>query len=168
MLDRGGPNYSSGFPMLVKCRDNKQTRKECQRLFRRRERLGGLHLSVAKSLSALRNMPVPHHNGGDRQFNRRSGCFRGARIHSKAIQNGMSRKDGRRNPLVLLERALAWNTQHDRSDDALRRAGPGKRCDRKLESDLCRPVCPSRVRGACGPHGGNRRNRTTAFSDVVR
>src|ERR1700680_3185200 len=114
-------------------------------------------LSLAKTLSALKNSSVHHQNGEDREFNRSSGCPKALGSSRVMIQNDRLHEKGQRKPLLFLERALTWITQHDRSDDVVRRAGPGKRCDRKSESGFCRPVFPSRVRGACGPHGSSGR-----------
>jgi len=77
-------------------------------------------------------------------------------------------KHGQRNPLVFLEGALAWITQRDRSDGAVRPAGPEKECDQEPLNEFCRPGFPSQVRDACGLRGSSGRSRKEGVSATFR
>jgi hypothetical protein len=124
-------------------------------------------LSLAKTLSALRNTSVPRRNGGDRELNRRPECPKAPGFSQVVIQNGRSHEKGRRNPLVFLERALAWITQRDRSDGAVHRVGPEKGCDLKSRNEFCYPVFLSQVPSEYDPRGSNEHIQKEVVSSAV-
>jgi YD repeat-containing protein len=64
-------------------------------------RLLSVLLSLAKTLSALKNTSVPRHNRGDREFNRRPECPKAPGFSQVVIQNGRSHEKGRRIPLCF-------------------------------------------------------------------
>jgi hypothetical protein len=62
---------------------------------------------------------------------------------------------------------LVRTPQLDRSGAGGLPIAPEKRPDPKLPNEFCRPASPSRVREACGPHGGNEHTPTASVSDGV-